>query len=77
MAQVYFHYSNPQGALIDHCGVDVSDLDEARGHAARIVHTLVTAPSLEDWRNWALHISDDLGDEMFVLPFAFVLGRPH
>jgi hypothetical protein len=77
MAQVYFHCSNPEGALIDHCGVDVSGFDEVRDRAACIVRTLITAPSLEDWRNWALHVSDDLGNEMFVLPFAFMLGKPH
>jgi hypothetical protein len=31
-----------------------------------------SAAPLED-----LHVSDDLGDELFVLPFAFVLGKPH
>jgi hypothetical protein len=24
-----------------------------------------------------LHVSDNLGDELFVVPFAFVLGDPH
>jgi hypothetical protein len=24
-----------------------------------------------------LHVSDDRGDEIFVMPFAFVLGKPH
>jgi hypothetical protein len=24
-----------------------------------------------------LHVNDDLGDELFVVPFAFVLGKPH
>jgi hypothetical protein len=35
------------------------------------------ARSLEDWRGWVLHVNDDLGDELFVVPFAFVLGKPH
>ena len=33
--------------------------------------------SLEDWRDWVLHVSDDQGDELFVVPFTFVLGKPH
>jgi hypothetical protein len=32
---------------------------------------------LEDWRGWILHVNDDLGDELFVVPFSFVLGKPH
>ena len=30
-----------------------------------------------DWRDWVVHVSDDSDDELFVLPFAFVLGKPH
>jgi hypothetical protein len=30
----------------------------------------------EDWRDWTVHVSDS-DDEIFVLPFAFVLGKPH
>lgn len=63
--------------LMDRCGVDVSDFDEARDHAARVVQSLITAPSAEDWRNWVLDASDDLGEEIFVLPFKFALGKPH
>lgn len=77
MAQVYFHYSNPRGALIDRRGADVDDLAEARDCATRFVQSLITAPSTEDWRNWILHVSDEQGEEIFVVPFAFVLGKPH
>jgi hypothetical protein len=56
---------------------EVGDLTEAREYAARIVRSLITAPSLEDWRDWALHVCDDLGDEIFVVPFATVLGKPN
>jgi hypothetical protein len=77
MAQVYFHCFNARGTLIDRCGADVGDLAESRDHASRVVHSLIAAPSQEDWRNWVLHVSDDLGDEIFVVPFASVLGKPH
>ena len=33
--------------------------------------------SAEDWRDWVVHVSDDSDDELFVLPFVFVLGKPH
>jgi hypothetical protein len=46
-------------------------------HAACVVRSLISARSAEDWRSWVLHVIDDLGDELFVVPFAFVLGKVH
>lgn len=77
MAQVYFHCSNAQQALIDQSGAAVDDLAEAREHAARVMRSLIMTPSPHDWRGWVLHVSDDLGDEILTVPFASVLGKPH
>ena len=77
MAQVYFHCSSGRRVLMDRCATEVGDLNEAREYAARVVHSLITAPSLEDWRNWALQVSDDLGDEIFTISFTAVLGKPN
>jgi hypothetical protein len=77
MTQVYFHCSNTKGVLVDRCGAVVDNLAEARDHAACVVRSLTKARSLEDWRSWVLHVNDDLGDGLFVVPFAFVLGKPH
>jgi hypothetical protein len=77
MAQVYFHCSNARGVLVDRHGTAVDDLAEARDHAACVVRSLTMTQSAEDWRSWILHVNDDLGDELFVVPFAFVLGKPH
>jgi hypothetical protein len=76
MTQVYFHCSNAKEVLVDRCGAVVDDLAEARDHAACVVRSTM-ARSLEDWRGWVLHVNDDLGEELFVVPFAFVLGKPH
>jgi hypothetical protein len=38
---------------------------------------MMTAPNTEDWRGWELQVTDDLGDEIFVIPFASALGKPH
>jgi hypothetical protein len=38
---------------------------------ALVASSLVTATA-EDRRDWVLHVSDDRGDELFVVPFAFV-----
>ena len=76
MAQVYFHCSTTQGMLIDHQGASVDEQIEAREKAAAVVRSMVTAPNLK-YCQWVLHVSDEAGEEIFVLPFAFVLGMPH
>jgi Domain of unknown function (DUF6894) len=63
--------------FLDHHGAVVNDLAEARDHATRLVQSFINEHSLEDWRDWVLHVSDDQGDELFVVPFIFVLGKSH
>ena len=77
MADVYFHYSNARGVLIDRRGSAVDDVTEAREHADRMVRSLIAMPGVEDWRGWILHVTDDVGDEVFEVPFAAVLGKLH
>ena len=77
MTQVFFHCSNTRKVFVDHSGAVVHDLAEARDHATRVVQSFTNERSLEDWRDWVLHVSDDQGDELFVVPFTFVLGKPH
>jgi hypothetical protein len=77
MTQVFFHCSNTRKVFLDQSGAVVSDLAEARDHATRVVQSFTNERSSEDWRDWVLHVSDDQGDELFVVPFTFVLGKPH
>ena len=77
MTQVFFHCSNTRTVFLDQSGAVVSDLAEARDHATRVVQSFTNERSSEDWRDWVLHVSDDQGDELFVVPFTFVLGKPH
>jgi hypothetical protein len=77
MTQVFLHCSSPRAILLDRRGTTVDDLAEAREQAACVVHSLTMTLSAEDWRSWILHVNDDLGDELFVVQFALVLGRPH
>lgn len=77
MTQVYFHRSTTKKVFLDHHGAVVNDLAEARDHATRLVQSFTSERGLEDWRDWVLHVSDDQGDELFVVPFVFVLGKPH
>jgi hypothetical protein len=41
------------------------------------VESVTSERSLDDWRDWVLHVSDDRGDELFIVPFTFVLGKAH
>jgi hypothetical protein len=77
MAQVYFHCANSERVVIDRCGAAVGDLIEAQDHATCMMRSLVTAMSPEDWRDWTVHVTDELDDEIFVMPFSSVLGKPH
>ena len=77
MAQIYFHCSSAEGVLLDRRGRHVEDLIEAREHAVERVQTLISRPSSEDWRNWILHVSNGDGEEIFVMPFSSLIGRPH
>src|SRR4029077_16682708 len=53
MAQV--HCLSTRGVMLDQCRADVDDLTEVM-------------PGPEDWRNWALRASDELGQEILVMP---------
>ncbi|MGC1561305.1 MAG: hypothetical protein WA820_15850 [Bradyrhizobium sp.] len=77
MTQVYFHCSNADGAWVDRRGAIIADLMEAHEQAALVVRSLLMAPTAEDWRGWVLHVSDDLGEEIFAVPFASILGKLH
>lgn len=76
MTEVYFHCSDAQHVFLDRRGAAM-DLVEAREHAERMVREMLMTPSAEDWRDWVLYVTDDLGAEIFAVPFASVLGRLH
>ncbi len=77
MAHVYFNCRSGPRVLLDQRGTDVDDMIEARDYAVQAVQSLIGTTSTEDWRNWVLHVSDDLGEEVFEMPFSFLLGKPH
>lgn len=77
MTEVYFHCSDASHDLIDVSRTAVTDLSEACTHALRLVHAMMAKPNAEDWRGWELRATDDLGVELFVIPFASAIGRLH
>lgn len=77
MAHIFFHCSSPAGLLLDRHGCAVQDLTEARERAACVVRAFISAPGPEDWRDWSLHVSDEQGEEILLVPFVSMLGKPH
>jgi hypothetical protein len=77
MTHVYFHCCSSERVLLDPCGAEVEDLDEACERALQVVRKFVTSCGPDDWRGWTLHASDENGDELFLMPFARVIGRLH
>ena len=77
MREVYFHCADADHLLIDSRGSAVNDFSEVCARAEGFVRALIMAPNTEDWRGWELRVTDALGDEIFSIPFASVLGKPH
>jgi Domain of unknown function (DUF6894) len=77
MTRAYFHCSNSELVLLDQQGSDVEDLVEAHERAKQIVQQFVSSRTPDDWRAWTMHVIDENGDDIFLMPFAYVLGRAH
>jgi len=77
MTHVYFHCSSSERVLLDQNGSDVEDRLEEHVRAKQIVQQFVSSQTPDDWRAWTMHVSDENGDDIFLMPFAYVLGRPH
>ncbi len=77
MAQVSFYCANSHGSLLDRRVAEVEDLYEAHECATGVARSLIGTTNLQDWRSCRLYVTDDLGDEIFVMPFSSVLGKPN
>jgi hypothetical protein len=77
MTHVYFHCSNSDGPVVDCRGMDVEDMIEAHQRAVGVVRSFLSNGGSDDRRAWTLHVSDEDGEEIFLMPFAGVLGRLH
>ncbi len=75
MAQVSFCCSDSRGRLLDRVIADVNDFFEARDYAKEVVWFFIKTARLADWRSCRLHVRDDRGEEIFVMPFSWALER--
>lgn len=78
MTEVFFNCASPGHKILRaRDSVTVSDFAEAHAQAEGFVRFLLMTPTAEDWRGWELRVTDEFGDEIFAIPFAAVLGKPH
>ncbi len=77
-AALWLRFVLPAQALSKHqYRLNADSLSDAYERAVIFAHSLIATPLPVDWRSWVLHASDDLGEEIFALPFSSIIGRPH
>jgi hypothetical protein len=77
MTHIYFHCTNAEEVYLDRRGIEVEDLAEAHLRATQVVREFINSHGPHDWRGWVLHVIDEDGDELFMMPFSYIIGRPH
>lgn len=76
MAHLYFHCTNADEAMRDRSGRDVASLAEAHREALAIARLVMDRVSgLPDFRDWLIHVEDEEGSELMLVPFTF--AKPH
>ncbi len=75
MGQVSFCCADAYGYLFDQRVAEVSHLLEARDYARELVWSVIKTEGLEDWRSCRLHVRDQTGREIFLMPFTWALGK--
>lgn len=76
MPQVSFCCSNSHGDVVDRRLAEVDSLLQARDYAVALVRLLIAEDVMRDWRNCRLHVRDERGGDLFVMPFWSMLSRP-
>jgi hypothetical protein len=77
MAQVHMYCSHSNGRLLDRRVAEVDDLFDAHEQAEAVARSLIASPDLQDWRNFRVRVWDELGEEVFMMPFSSIIGKPH
>jgi hypothetical protein len=77
MATLYFHCAGRQEVLLDRRGSEMEDIFDVKARAVQIIQAMITSVGPEDWREWNVHVRTGEGDELLLVPFSTVLGKPH
>ena len=76
MTQFTFHCTRRRRAIGERQGAMLASLAEAHAHAMSFARTIASRmPSPQDWRDWRVRVTVETGDEVLVVPFAYILGR--
>jgi hypothetical protein len=76
MPQLSFRCANSRGVVVDQRVAEVASLFDARDYAMALVRSRIAAGTRQDWRKCRLQVSDERGEEIFVMPFWSTQGRP-
>lgn len=76
MRQVSFCCATSRGTVLHRCVAEVKNLSEARRYAAAFARSIVAAAAAQDWAKCRMHVRDERGDELFVMPFWPAASRP-
>lgn len=76
MRQVSFCCATSRGTVLDRRVAEVKNLFEARQHAAAFARLVVATAPAQDWRRCRLHVRDEKGAELFVMPIWSTASRP-
>jgi hypothetical protein len=77
MATLYFHCAGSREVLLDRRGTEMEDIFDAPARAFQIIQAMLNSAGPEDWREWSVHVRNIEGEELFMVPFSSVLGKPH
>jgi hypothetical protein len=77
MTTLYFHCAGTEEVLLDRRGSEIEDIFDARARAFQIINAIITSAGPEDWRDWSVHVRNGEGEELLLVPFSSVLGKPH
>ena len=76
MPQVSFRCSNSRGVEVDRRVAEIGNLAQARDYATALARSRMATAPQQDWRRHRLHVEDERGAEIFVLPFWSTLEKP-
>lgn len=76
MRQVSLCCSTSRGTVLDRRVADVNNLLEARQYATAFAQSLVASAAARDWRKCRVHVRDERGEELFVMPFWSTASKP-
>jgi hypothetical protein len=76
MTQISLCCTNDSGTILDRRLVKISNLDEAREYAVDLIRSSTANANLRDSRKCRVHVQDELGHDIFVMPFWSTLRRP-